>query len=383
MLRGTLQAAILHLAVLALALSGGCWQQPSSASPANPDADLARLFQQFGLVDGSRPQVLEAELNDRFASATPVALADGQAAIAGQISDGDDVDVYTLGPLRRGDRLVVTSMIDGPLDATAAVFDDQQCLIFANDDRIWRVDPRPYINVIIRHDSDPAYLAIASSTGSGHGQYGLLVQIYPGNDVPAPQPQIVLLDFDGADQVSIGGTGPLDLPAFDAGLISYELAGQTSQIVDGIEDVLRQDYADYDVQFYSTADGDLPDGQYTTLYFGGYNSALLGLADNVDYYNADPTQQAIVFIETFALFMPYRPTTTEIAQVIGNVASHELGHLLGLNHVADPTELMDSTATATQMLQDQDFHRAELKDEVFPIGYQDSARLLAESVGLR
>ena len=125
------------------------------------------------------------------------------------------------------------------------------------------------------------------------------------------------------------------------------------------------------MEIYSTAEGDLPDEAYTSVYFGQYNPYLLGLADYVDYYNRDLTQEAIVFAETFKLFMPYRPGASGMAQVIGNVASHELGHLLGLNH------------TAGQMLADQDFHRAVLKKEVFPAGYQDSDQLLAQAVGRR
>ena len=67
--------------------------------------------------------------------------------------------------------------------------------------------------------------------------------------------------------------------------------------------------------------------------------------------------------------------------VLGNVASHEIAHLLGLNHTQDPTELLDTTATAGQMLHDQDFHLAPLNEDVFPIGYQDADSLLAETVG--
>jgi hypothetical protein len=44
---------------------------------------------------------------------------------------------------------------------------------------------------------------------------------------------------------------------------------------------------------------------------------------------------------------------------------------------------MDTTATAGQMLSDQDFHRAKLESGVFPAGYQDSDQLLAQAVGYR
>jgi hypothetical protein len=221
------------------------------------------------------------------------------------------------------------------------------------------------------------------SDTNGTGQYGLWVQLQPGNVVPDPRPQVVLLDFDGAQDVSIGGTTPIDVPAFNAASIDSTYANQTAHMISDIEDAVRDDFADYDVEIHTTAGGDLPDTPYTTIYFGASSSAFLGLADYVDYYNANLNQRAIVFIETFSLFMPYRPSTATMAQVIANVASHELGHLLGLNHTADPTELMDSTATAGQMLPDQDFHHSPLKSEIFPIGYQDSRSLLTHAVGRR
>lgn len=275
-------------------------------------------------------------------------------------------------------------MVSGNLNATAAVFDRQDCLIYANDDRIWNVDTRPYINFVVRQDSSFCSLAIAASEGTdGSGQYGLWIQIEAGNVVPDAQTQVVVLDFDGAQSVSVGGMNVGNISAFNAADIDDSLAGQTSQVINQIEATVREDYADYDVEIYSTAEGDLPDEAYTSVYFGQYNPYLLGLADYVDYYNRDLTQEAIVFAETFKLFMPYRPGVSGMAQVIGNVASHELGHLLGLNHTADPTELMDSTATAGQMLGEQDFHRAVLKSEIFPAGYQDSDQLLAQAVGRR
>lgn len=378
-------ASIAAASALALTLLAGCGTNASAtgSSPVS-EADLARVLEQFGLASGDWTKVTENESNDLFGTATFVDLSRGQAAIAGQITNTGDIDIYEIGPVYRGDRIILTSMVSGDLDATAAIFDTEDCLIYANDDRIWNVDSRPYINFVVRQDSSFCSLAIAASEGTdGSGQYGLWIQIEAGNVVPDVQTQVVVLDFDGAQSVSVGGMNVGNIAAFNAADIDDSLAGQTSQIINQIEATVREDYADYDVEIYSTAEGDLPDEAYTSVYFGQYNPYLLGLADYVDYYNRDLTQEAIVFAETFKLFMPYRPGASGMAQVIGNVASHELGHLLGLNHTADPTELMDSTSTAGQMLADQDFHRAVLKKEVFPAGYQDSDQLLAQAVGRR
>jgi hypothetical protein len=378
-------ASIATASALALTLLAGCGTNASATgSPPASEADLARVLEQFGLDSGDWTKVTENESNDLFGTATSVDLSHGQAAVAGQITNTADIDIYDIGPIYRGDRIIVTSMVSGDLDATAALFNTEDCLIYANDDRIWNVDSRPYINFVVRQDSSHCSLGLAASEGTeGSGQYGLWIQIEAGNVVPDAQTQVVVLDFDGAQSVSVGGMNVGNISAFNAADIDDSLAGQTSQVVNQIEATVREDYADYDVEIYSTAEGDLPDEPYTSVYFGEYNPYLLGLADYVDYYNRDLTQESIVFTETFKLFMPYRPGASEMAQVIGNVASHELGHLLGLNHTADPTELMDSTATAGQMLDDQDFHRAALKAEVFPAGYQDSGQLLAQTVGRR
>ena len=42
---------------------------------------------------------------------------------------------------------------------------------------------------------------------------------------------------------------------------------------------------------------------------------------------------------------------------------------------------MDVTATLTQMMGEQEFKRAPLHPEIFPIGYQNSPKSLEKAVG--
>ena len=79
--------------------------------------------------------------------------------------------------------------------------------------------------------------------------------------------------------------------------------------------------------------------------------------------------------------MPLNPSADEIAQAIANVASHELGHLLGLNHTEDTDGVMDITASANRLMQDQDFLRSPLEQHVFTIGQQNARTLLFDAVG--
>ena len=108
---------------------------------------------------------------------------------------------------------------------------------------------------------------------------------------------------------------------------------------------------------------------------------MLGVAEDVDEYDIKRGQRAIVFAESFAAFMQLDPTIDEMAQALANVASHEIGHLLGLVHTEDPTDLMDVTASLNALMRDQSFGKSPIYRIVFPLGYQDSAQLLLDSVG--
>jgi hypothetical protein len=135
------------------------------------------------------------------------------------------------------------------------------------------------------------------------------------------------------------------------------------------------------VNILSTSEGDAGDETASRVFFGTYDSALLGVAEGIDEYNATRAQEAIVFTDTFEAFMTLRPTLEEMSQAIANVASHEIGHLLGLVHTADPRGIMDVTASLSQLLVDQSFTQSRLYDQVFPLGFENEVQMLLDSVG--
>jgi hypothetical protein len=229
--------------------------------------------------------------------------------------------------------------------------------------------------------TDHLYLNVAASPRNpSSGDYNVSLAKSAEN-APVPEPAVVVLDWNGASGVSVGGGTPMDVPPFQGTFIDPQYADSTQQLIDQTLAMVRQDYVGLNVTFHLDGDPAIPDVPHSTVYFGTYNAALLGLADSVDYYNATPQQNAIIFTDTFALFMALDPSVDEMAQCLANVTSHEVGHLLGLNHTQDPTSIMDITATAYQMLFDEAFRQAPLHDAVFPTGNQNAILLLINTVG--
>ncbi len=329
------------------------------------------------------------EPNDLFEDAL-IAVLDGEGIgyLQGAIAELGDLDVFDLGALQAGDHVIVDmNTMDGSLDVSVALFDAEQCLFMENDDRqstSRQLDS--YVDEIVRHASDHYYLVVGASAFAGTaawstGSYQATVTVSRNGQAPAPVRQTLLLDFDG---------GELDVPTipvdymepFDAGEISPLYDGKTELIKSVIVETVRENYAGLAVDVV-TSDDPPPEGPYSTVFLGGRNPIAFGISESVDHYNADLEDVAVVFTESFsprAFTIP--PTAEELGVAIGNIAAHESGHILGLNHVNDPTALMDAVSPADAFLMDQDFKKAPLSEQILPIGYQDAMLLLAETVGI-
>ncbi len=366
-------------ALLALA-SSGCdpsllFNVPGSAT-GSPFALLSAP------LTADAPAYDETEPNDDFSAANTVPIGQNDSATIQAALDGrSDVDVFGIGGAVPGDRVVITIRTPAGLTAAIGVFDDRQNLLqFAS--QAGGGTPM-YFETICRETATDLFVMVAPSPGTAaQGSYSLEIQRSAG-DAPAFSPQVVLLDFDGAPAVSIGGGPTVAVPPFDAARIGAAFAGQTAAIRQKVLQNVRSQFAGLNVTVRSTDEPDAEVGAHSTLYFGTYNAELLGLADTIDSYNQDTTQAAIIFTDTFALFNVLAPSVDEIAQALANVASHEAGHLLGLWHTSDPTDLMDITATARQLLRPQTFRHAPLHPTVSPIGWQNAPDLLAWAVGGR
>ncbi len=352
-----------------------------------PQADELRStldLSAVGLSDASAVNELDTgDGNGLFDSAEPATLGTEALLIHGRIDGAEDIDVYDLGPIEAGERLLVTLSADSTLRGVLAVFDDTETTLLVNDHRnVYLGRTAPFIDIVATRDSPSCFIAITSTPGYiSSGDYTLAAGREPAAAIPEPRDDVILLVFSGGTSVRIGGRAAIDVPAFDASTISPDYAGQTDGMVEEIVAAVREDYAAYDVSILSTSEGAVFDTDMTRIYFGTFDPALLGVAEGVDEFNATREQEAVVFTDTFAAFMQLNPTVVRMGQGIANVASHEIGHLMGMIHTNDPEGIMDVTASLNQLLRDQALTFSPIYQNVFPLGFQDAPRYLLDVLG--
>jgi len=145
--------------------------------------------------------------------------------------------------------------------------------------------------------------------------------------------QVVVLDFDGADDVDYRGpveVSDIDVPAFRA---SGVLAGQEQEIIGQTLNLVRTTFGGSGVLFTL----DRPsEGAFSTIYIGGDGAAFSdfgefpGLAEQVDVGNTNPSDNALVFSDGF-----FESDASALAERLAANISHEAGHLLGYAHEGD------------------------------------------------
>ncbi len=346
-------------------------------------------------ADGPTTAVTESEPNDAMEEATVAPLSLGSTVrISGtlpSIQTRVDVDVYDLGPLPVGTRVCVQVETPGAaLHVSAALVE-----AFPGFPLLAEIDTRPFTS------DDPFVLAVADSAstrassismvirpGASNEQrglthllvvarspislllqeteYALSVSAERGNRGADPYEQAVFLNFAGG-RVAIDGAVQT-LPEFDAASIDEQYSGETERLADSVVENVNRRFAGYRVRILdSRSEEPPPDQPFSTIHFGGTTSAAFGFAMcGVDPGNSDPSDEAIVFTDSmdpsqFSLI----PDVEQLANAIGNVAAHEIGHMLGMYHVQDQADIMNTYDNRDTVLFEQRFRESLINNSVF------------------
>lgn len=359
---------ILALSVLAWC-AGGCPTLPND----NVGSDFPNLDQ-----DGN--------FNFDRATSLNINSTTNRLTFSGEISGAGDTDVFSLGTLSAGDRLEIDiDTVEGNLDPVAAVFDPNREIHLFNDDRVstnGSEDLDPLIDDVIRGESGVYFLGIAAFSGSGSsGKYHVTIRVTRGVGVPDVSGQIVYLNWAGGSNIVVRNVGTFNLKPFDAADLGAAYAGRTAEMKRAIQNIVRNRYSGFDLTVISSDDGPEPATAHSTVHFGGTNRNAFAISEQIDTLNGDPGDDTIIFSSSFAdAFVP-SPSFEAMATAVGNTVAHEIGHLLGLVHTADPNELMDTTGVNERLLEAQQFGTAALDSSVFPIGVQDAVALIGFAIG--
>ena len=311
------------------------------------------------------------------------ALVAGETATTqvfqGRLDGATPYLLFDLGPSAAGDRWALSVRAAGNAASrlVVALFDGDTNLLWRD-----RLGSGATVEHVLRADTEHLYAGV-TTLGGVAADFDLSVVQSLGGDpgAPGPQPQLVWLNFAGASDVRINSQPSETFGAFAAADLGAAYASDTDLIKAEIARIVRAQYADYDVTIVSSDEEPEPAAPHSTVHFGGADGRFLGIGEEVDRDNADPGDQALVYTRDFAAYYTMRLSPEEMARMVGNVASHELGHLLGLFHTRGADQLMDDTRSAWELVGESRLERAPLAETVFPMGLEDPGAVLARTMG--
>lgn len=334
----------------------------------NPDASIPISLDAAGVARSVDP------------SEGLAAIPLGQAVLLTGSVEPDAVDLFTLGPAQAGVTYrLAAEGVEPNLAPRVAWLDATQRVRFTASAANGRA-----LGYTSRGDEQALTLAIARPSAGGAAGYDLTFVATTGDaPIAAARGQRVVLNFAGGRDIAVA-SARYTFSSFDAGGLGSPYVGTTARVRGAIEATLLSLYAEYDVTFQVRTDARDPlDDGAAILHFGGADGGLVGLADDIDPGNADRSDAAIIFTDTFAIYQGMGMTPEQIGRMIGSTAAHELGHLLGLAHAAPVDHVMNITGTSWDLAGPRNLNRGPIDKDAFPIGEIDAPAYLKQTLGER
>ena len=181
----------------------------------------------------------------------------------------------------------------------------------------------------------PAYSGTATGANSNQGQMNPLTAIPPLNSLPGA-PVTIYLDFDGHTEtqdwpsVRSTGSGPIITPVFDVDNDFTTFSDEELRMIEELWYRMSEDYSLFNINVTTIDPGTYNDFEAVLVSIGG-DGAWLGNAGGVafrDSFNGGAVNTSYVFTDNTGRGGAAHMKGSALA------GSHEVGHMLGLNHNA-------------------------------------------------
>ncbi|MGL5819041.1 MAG: hypothetical protein ACRCYR_15865 [Phycicoccus sp.] len=299
----------------------------------------------------------------------------------------DDRDVFAV-PMQAGDVLGATARgagfvaVSGPDGTEEHVSAQDASIVYPTDSPLPGANGEPVTSYVARA-AGTHYVEISG----GEGAYTSDLEVYRYGGAATRQKQTIYLDTDGARlNTTIFGTGNgvVTLSPLRTFLGRWGLArSQENALVEAIKanvtENVRRDLAaaglsdTVSVEVVATKDGPDPTGRpgVTRLVLGGTVAesgiSTIGIAQSIDPGNFARTETGLVLMDVLSdtgdlenapgSINSYLTSGSDrlgfVGQAIGNVTSHEIGHMIGNFHTDpenDTASLMDAGGTGYDRL---------------------------------
>ncbi|MGQ9648613.1 MAG: matrixin family metalloprotease [Phycisphaerae bacterium] len=318
------------------------------------------------ITDGGQPEVM--------------AFLSGQLGQAVRPVDYLSLRLYQLGPLAAGEVVQVEPV--GDVVARVSLYDHDYTFIPGGSTRDFDGQPR-VLQVPITRDIASACLRLDLSFLSERNASIARLRRLQSAASPAPRQQAVVAHFAGQDEVIFrnGLIAPLRIGPLDDPVVRST----------AIEE-FRAVYAPFNLIVLTDEDPP-PAGPFSVLDIGPSDLSLFsyGLAEICDSRNTCQDDVAVIDANQPALKLARLFGRVAYGRALGMIAAHEMGHLLGLEHVADADDLMTGAQCQGAGLNVERMLTRQLKRsplilvsadlQPWVLGYQDAAAYLMEILG--